>query len=539
MALTTVTYSSYFDYGSATKQIKFIDSTNYASQGTVAANVTVVAKVESPSGVFYNNINHGTPDIDPDVSLINFSHIPLPLDGSGLPEQGLYTITLTYQDLVVPATVVDVKTFTLDYASPTVDIDMTVDCVTPLLTAIDNSAYTVNSVAPTVTRAFSIHYPPSTPTADVTGTAASLSTSVFYTVADSTIEHSSSLTSTLSYLYDIPNLIYVTDSVTGSHVVQVACDGDICDIYCCLRSQWNRYTAAKSTNSALAQKELAIFSQITNLASMVGNAVLCAKTTHVADYVAEILLLANCDAGCSCDDGTPQIVTGLALNGNTVVVDAGTGVAVSTATGGGITTYTVALSSVNINKLASTYNSVVAAGTNVDSVASASVTVGDVTTTTYTVNVASVVPEEVLARVKFVMNAAAVPTITIEDQKEYGTTFDTLVQTALSEFVLNNNAASFSDWTTKSTDFTIGNFFSGGIDPTMEAVDYYPEVKEVNIVKPTSGTAISWVKDISVDIITMSASEFGLRFTDKNGNPVNGAHIQNYTSFELIFKIKA
>jgi len=533
MALTTVTYSSYFDYGSATKQIKFTDSTNYASQGTVAANVTVVAKVESPSGVFYNNINHGAPDIDPNVSLDSVNTIALPLDGSGLPEQGLYTITLTYQDLVVPATVVDVKTFTLDYASPTVDIDMTVDCVTPLLTAIDDTSYTVNSVAPTVTRAFSIHYPPSTPTADETGTAATLSTSVFYTVADSTIEHSSSLTSTLSYLYDVDDLIYVTDIVTGSHVVQVACDGDICDIYCCLRSQWNRYTAAKSTNSALAQKELAIFSQITNLASMVGNAVLCAKTTHVADYVAEILLLANCDAGCSCDDGTPQIVTGLALNGNTVVVDAGTGVAVSTATGGGVTTYTVALSSVNINKLASTYNSVVTAGTNVDSVASTSVTVGDVTTTTYTVNVASVVPEEVLAKVKFVMNSAAVPTITIENQKEYGTTFDTLVQTALSEFVLNNNVASFSDWTTKSTDFTIGNFFSGG------AVDYYPEVKEVNIVKPTSGTATSWVKDISVDIITMSASEFGLRFTDKNGNPVNGLHLQNYTSFELIFKIKA
>lgn len=168
MALTTVEYSSYFDYGSATKQIKFTDSTDYLSQGTTAANVTVVAKVESPSGVFYNNTNHGSPDIDPDVSLDSLITIPLPLDGLGLPEQGLYTITLTYQDLVVPATIVDVKTFTLDYASPTVDIDMTVDCVTPLLTAIDDTSYTVNSVAPTVTRAFSIHYPPSTPTADVT-----------------------------------------------------------------------------------------------------------------------------------------------------------------------------------------------------------------------------------------------------------------------------------------------------------------------------------------------------------------------------------
>jgi len=283
----------------------------------------------------------------------------------------------------------------------------------------------------------------------------------------------------------------------------------------------------------LAQKELSIFGQITNLASMVGNAVLCGKTTHVGDYVAEILRLANCDAGCSCNDGTPQIVTGLAVNGNNVIVDAGTGLAVTSVTGGGTTTYTVALSSVNINKLAATYNTVVAAGTNVDSVTVATVTVSDVITKTYTINVSSTVPEESLSRVKFVINAAAVPTITVENQKEYGSTFDTLVQTGGSEFVLNNNVASFADWTTKSTSFTIGNFFSGS------AVDYYPEVKEVNIVKPTAGDAISWVKDISVDIITMSASEFALRFTDKNGNPVNGAYLQNYTSFELIFKIEA
>jgi hypothetical protein len=531
MALTTVEYSSYFHYDETIKQIKFTDSTDYVSQGTVAANVTVVAKVESPSGIFYNNTDHLNPDIDPGTSLDSLITIPLPLAGDGLPEQGLYTITLTYQDLVVPANVVDVKTFTLDYSSPTVDIDMTADCVTPLLSAIDNSSYTVNSVAPTVVRDFKIHYPPSTPTADVTGTASPLTTRVFYTVADSTVEHSSSLTSTLTYLFGADDLIYVIDEVTGSDVIQVACNGDICDIYCCIRSQWSRYNEAKSTDSVLAQKEYAKFEKVVALASLVGNAVRCGKNDHISDYVSEILLIANCDAGCSCNDGTPQLVTGLAVNGNNVVIVGGTGIEAPSVDGGGTTTYTVALSTENINKLAATYNRALTAGTNVTSITEVSSTSGDVTTKTSTINVDSMYNEELLVRVLVTMNSAAVPTISITNQKEYGSTFATVNQTGGTEFLLNNNNGSFGDWSSLHTDFTVGNFFSS-------SKDYYPEVKIVNIVKAT-GTVSNYTNNIDVAITTMSASEFGLRFSDKDGAPINGLTIQDYTSFELIFKINA
>ena len=533
MALTTVEYSSFFDYAETTKQIKFTDSTNFASQSVTASNVTVVAKVEGPSGVFYNNTNHSSPDISPGTSLDSIITIPLPLGGDGLPEQGTYTITLSYYDSSSGITVVSAKTFVLNYASPTINIEMTVDCITPLLTADDETSYTVNSVTPTITRAFAIHYPPSTPTADVTGTAATLTTSVFYTVADSTVEHSSSLTSTLSYLFDSDDLIYVLDSITGSKVIQVACNGDICDIYCCIRSQYLRYKNAKGSDEVLAKSEYKKFEQVMALASLVGNAVKCGKNDHISAYVAEILDIADCDAGCSCTDGTPQLVTGLAINGNTVVVQGGTGILTPSVTGGGTTTYTVSLSSANINKLASTYNRELTAGTNVTSISEATATAGDVTTKTSTINVDSMYNEGLLARVLFTMNSAAVPTITIPAQNEYGTTFTTVNQTGGTEFVTNNNDASFSDWNTKSTSLTIGNFFSGS------ATDYFPEVKEVNIIKPTTGSETSWVKDISVDITSMGASSFEIRFTDKNGNPVNGSHIQNYTSFELIFKIDA
>lgn len=533
MALTTVEYSSYFHYDESTKQIKFTDSTDYASQGTTDANVTIVAKVEGPSGVFYNNTNHGAPDIDPDVSLDSVNLIALPLGGDGLPEQGLYTITLEYEDLVVgPTTVVDVKTFTLDYSSPTIDISMEADCVTPLLSATDDTAYTVNSVAPTVVRDFKIHYPPSTPTADVTGTAASINTRIFYTVADSTIEHSSSLTSTLTYLFDSPELIYVVDEVTGSKVIQVACDGDICDIYCCIRSQWNRYKAAKNDNSVLAAKELEKYMKIIALSSMVGNAVKCGKNSHIAEYVAEILLIADCDAGCSCEDGTPQLVTGLAINGNDVVVDAGTGVSVSSVTGGGTTTYTVSLTTANINKLAATYNSVVAAGTNISSVASVSSTVADVTTTTYTVHARDTVVDSLFVRAKLTMNPALVPVITITDQALYGSVFAAVNQTGGTEFIVNENDATFNDWDSKYTEFTIGNFGSPG-------TAFYPEVKIVNVDAAAKGFPTTWQNNLTVDIIAMGTNEFTIRFSDENGNAVNGSEVQDFNSMELIFKIQA
>jgi hypothetical protein len=534
MALTTVDYDSKFDYSESTKQIKFTDKTDFAGQGTAAANVTVVAKVESPSGVFYNNTNHSAPDIDCGVSLDSVITIPLPLGVDSLPEQGLYTITLSYEDLVVPATVVDVRTFTLDYTSPVVDIDMTVDCITPLLSADDDTNYTVNTVDPTVVRDFKIHYPPSTPTADVTGTATPLTTRVFYTVADSTVEHSSSLTSTLTYLFDVANSMYVIDEVTGSKVVQVACNGDICDIYCCLRSQWSRYVAAKETNSKLAAQELATFEKITSLSQMVGNAVRCGKNDHVSDYTAEILRLANCDGGCSCDDGKPQLVTGLAVNGTDVVVDAGTGVSVSSVVGGGITTYTVSLSSANVNKLAATYNSVVAAGTNVTSVTSNSVVASDVTTTTYTVNATDTVVESIFVRSLLTFGSAVVPVPTITAQSEYGTTFQAVNQTGGTEFLLNDNNGSYSDWTTNFASFTVDNFFSS---PTA----YFPEVAIANITKSAdqAGGAVSWTNDIRVEIYSMGSSSFTIRFLDETGVPVNGLKMQDFATIDLIFKIQA
>lgn len=539
MALTTVDFDGKFRYDLATKQVTFTDTTDYAAQSINKADVTVVIKAEtSGGGVFYNNTNHGVPDIDPDVSLDSTIVIPLPLDGSGLPLQDDYTFTLEWQETSgVPYEVTKVKTETLSYSSPTVDISMDVDCITPRLTATDDSNYTVGGITPAIVRAFAIHYPPSVPTADVTGTGSSVYTSTFYTVADSTVEHSSSLTSTLTY--DLTNGIYIEDSVTGSKVIQVSCDGDLCDIYCCIRSQWNRYQAAKGNNNdVLALSELKKFQEITSLAQMVGTALKCGKSTHISGYVSEILRISDCDAGCSCSDGTPQLVTGLGAGNSDVTVAAGTGVSVNLAG----SEYTVSLSTENINKLASTYNSVVTAGTNVSSVTSSSNTTGNVTTTTYVVNATDTVVESTFVEVLITFNVGAVPSYSVTAQKQYGTTFAAITDAIGINPILNiENDGSVTAWQQNFNSIIVQNFFSGS------STDYFPEVvsveeqswlKGVRSTSLISSTINNGAKVGIVDIYDKNADNFKIRFI--NPGKMLGSDLENKLySVKLIIKIQA
>jgi len=534
MALTTVDYNSYFNYKLATKQLTLTDKSDFVDQGTVAANVTVVAKITAPiTGVFYNNTNHSLPDIDCGTSLNSIIEIALPLDAGGIPEQGEYTIELTYVDSVVPATIVDTRTFTLNYTAPTVDLTMEVDCNKPLLTSTDSTGYTQNTIDPTITRAMQINYPLSLNVASVTGTANVITTRNIYTVANQTVEHSSSLVANLSYLFDVANSMYVIDEISGSSFIEVACDGDMCDIYCCIRSQYLRWQDSKGTNTQLSNIELGKYVQIMSIAGMIDTASRCSKSSDISEYVAEILKIADCDSGCGCADGEPQLVTGLGVNGDEVIVAQGTGMTVTSTSGGGTTTYTVNLSATNVTKLANMTNSVVAPGTGA-SVSSSSAIVGGIQTYTYVVSATDTVVESLFARVKFTFNTSTVPTISITNQNNYGSSLIAVNQAGTgTDFITNNNVSTFLDWTGSYTDFDIANF---GTPSTT----YFPEVLIVNGVHVTKGASTTWQNDLKMDIVEMSSNTFAIRFSDSLGNPINGLYLQNkYSELELIFKIQA
>lgn len=421
MALTTVAFQTTFQYDQSPKTFKFVDQTDYAGQGIALADVTGVFKIVDPLGnTIYNNTNHAAPDITPAASLINSITIALPLDGDSLVIQGEYEITYTVEDTTVaPAYTSQENKPVLAYVSPTISLLLTADCVKPLLKSTDSTGYTVGAVTPTTTRVHTIQYPPSTGQADLTGTGATLETSVLYTVANASLQYTSTLTSTLSYDF---TTFLVTDSITGSTYSEVSCDGQLCDIYCCVRAEWNRYTSNLNINKVRADEALANWSQMVGLMENIRTALECGKGTDVSEYVTRIQNIGECEPGCDCDDGTPQLVTGLGGGTGTVIVDsAGTPVTVTSVTVGSITTYTVALDAAFVTKVNNSYNATVVSGTNI--------TVTTVTDSDgnkeYTVSAAPNSVPNILSfkAIITITNFNSLPSVAIQDVTVTGTAF--------------------------------------------------------------------------------------------------------------------
>jgi hypothetical protein len=535
-ATLTPVYSSYFNYKLATPQITFTDSSDYVGDGFPGggAEFTVVAKVEGPSGVFYENTNHSLPDINPGTSLDSLIEIPLPTDINGDVELGAYTITLSYKKTSNAATYVGVENHTLAYVSPVVDISMAVDCLSPSLSATDNTDYVSSLITPTITRAFAIQYPSPLVVADVTSTTDTVSTNTFYTKKDDALNYTSTLTTDLTYAIDPANLIYIIDEVTGGSNIDVLCPAGVCAVFCCLNTQYKRWQSAKCGNSSNATVELNKFIQMTSISELLGNAVICGNTDDINDYVTQILAIGNCNSGCCDDENGPFLVTGLGIAGNAIIVAAGTGVNVVANVVGNDTTYTVSLTTLNQQILAGAYNTVPIAGANITVTPGTPSTTAGVTTLEYTIVATDTIVQSLFARSKLTFSTTAVPVPSIETQNKYGAVFSALVQTGGSEFVLNTNNGSYADWSTNLNLFTCDNFFT-------TPGDYFPEVDIVNIVSSGGvGDEASWIKDVDVEITSMGASSFNFRFVDKSGSPINGLALDStYSSLELIFKIQS
>ena len=524
LSTSTINFDAKFRYDLATKQIVVTDTTDYTTAGVSTSNVTVIIKAETVGGgTFYNNVNHSVPDIDPNTSLDSTIVIPLPLDGSSLPVHDTYIITLEWQDTTgVAYEVTLAKNFTLDYVSPIVDIDMEVDCLSPLLSAIDNTNYTIDGIDPTIVRAFAIHYPPSTPTADVTGTGATLTTNVFYTVSDSTIEHSSSLTSDLEY--DFGGGFIVIDEVIGSDVVQVSCDGDVCTIYCCMKTVLDKYNAVKGKNGALETieyKKLVVVSVLSQFAFM---AMRCNRNKDVSAFISSLLEIAECNVGCGCTDGEPQLVTGLGISGTSISVVAGSGISVSVA--GSV--YTVSLSSANLAKLSAMYNSVVTAGTNI-TVTPTTVVASGVTTTTYNVAATDTIPDILLVEFTIDFTSGVVPVITTVSEKLYNTVLK------LSNTIVNDNNGSALDWQNKMNSFTFSDFFASA------SASYYSEIVSVEEAVYLRFSGDYPPKQTHVDIYDKNTTDFKFRLINaSNGSNMLGKEIDSVlTQIKLVVKINA
>lgn len=525
MALSTIDFNTTFDYTASPKVLGFEDTVDYSGQSVNISNATGVIKVVNPAGdTVYNNTNHSTPDINPSVSRLNTTTIPIPLMANGSVMQGEYSFTYTvrYTDntLAQSYDVVYTKTFTLNYTSPSIDIEMEVDCILPLLSATDDTSYTVNYVTPTITRDFEIQYPGSVGIAPVTGTAQELTTSVVYVISGTPLQYSSSLTSTLSYNFG--DGFYVSDEITGNAYIDVLCDSNLCDVYCALRAQYRRWQNVKGTITR-EHEELSKFNVMMSIAQLIASAIKCGNTDDISGYVTQLKQIGNFD-DCNCGDsnGEPTLVTGLGSS-STVVVEAGSGITVATATGGGVTTYTISLTSAYLNKLNNAYNTVVSAGSGI-SIAVATATDG---TKTYTVTNTQLQPNSLDQIFSITLASGSLPVIASESSLVTGTTLKASTLAA-------DNDGSVSDWQVNNSFFTINDFFSSS------ASAYYPDVEIIYSLK-TGFSLTPYARPYNVDIVSYSATEFKMRFVDTTtGQVVSGATVDAaYSTIKLKIKINS
>lgn len=525
MALTTVNIKTTFDYSTSPKKFTFQDISDYAGQGIALTDVVGVIKIVAPSGMtVYNNTNFNSPDINPDVSLINSTTINLPLDSNNVPLQGDYTITYTVRvnptSLVASYDVAVEKETTHTYSSPVVSLDISANLVLPSMTSTDNTSYTkTNSlgspVTPTIVRAHTLFYPPTTGAAAITGTGASLSTSVVYGLSGSSLQYSSSLTSDLTYNFGSD--FYVVDEVKGTDRFNLDIDENLCNIYCGINNLFNNWQTYKGTTRG--DEYFAKFQQVTALGLAAQVAIDCGETQDVNGYFEQMRKIGGFTADCECGDGTPTLLTGLGGSG-TVVVQAGSGIEVATSTSGTTTYYTVSIATATLTKINNSYNSTVAAGAGI-SVATVTDANGN---KTYTVTNTATAPSTVAQQFTITFSSGSLPTITSNNSIVYGTK----TQTAT---IANDFNGSVPSWQGNLNSFTLSSFLTG-------SHNYYPSIEIVQ--RNQTGSSLSkrvQLKPRNFIIYQKDATTFNIQIVDDFGNPVTGSNLDS-TYDSIVFNIK-
>lgn len=389
--MATISFTTEFDLGSATKQIILTDTSDWAGQGIPLADVNMCFVITAPSGtVIYNNADFDDADCDIWIAndLVSQHVIPLPLVGTDV-EPGTYTIVASAYNSVLLTTSTDTNTYTFDFEAPEVEIQQTANCVNPSFVSQDITNYDVNGVTPTTIRAHKLYYPEGNvdDATFLSSAAATIQTGVFYDGTQTT-----TISTSLEYLFS--DGLTVSTTVTGRKEFKVDCTF-VCSILCCLNNYRALMLAQEGVNSVKFQEMSRTFSLAVSLVATAQFNIECGLPDNVNDLLEEAYRLTQCTADCTCSDGTPERVTGLGgLVSVSVVVSGGSPIVITPVTVGSTTTYTVTLSASFVNtvnslvtSVAGLYNTIVAAGTNV------TVTVATAAdgTKTYTVNGVSTV----------------------------------------------------------------------------------------------------------------------------------------------------
>lgn len=514
--LTSIDWKATFDLTASPKAFIIEDLTDYVSQGVAEADANGILTMVGPDGTtFYQNLLYTSPDIDVDVSRFNSTTINIPTLADGSVEPGTYTLTYSVQDDNDSTVVVDTKTFDFCYISPEVSVSLVADCIAPTLTSDDTTNYIVETITPTIVRTHTLRFPLSTGEADLVSTSKVIQTQNFFTET-----HQNLISSALTY--DYGNGICIEDLVTGSNELDVQCDSQLCDLYCCLKSLYKRWQEARCVNSIEAEKLKERFVQAEAIRNLIKDALGCNVGDDVSGYVSKVLELGDCEPGCGCEDGEPSPVYGLSTGSTTAitVVDAGTGIVVTPNILGDTTTYTVEIDPAVMALINAATNVAVLAGSGIS--VNSAVVGGQ---TQYTVVNNQTQPGMISLKLLITFNDTAIPTLAKSSETIYGvnsfqaSTFANL-NTGASDWLSKGNAFRVDDILNTATDFTV----------TAQGNQVGKTGKEFDLISTIN-------EELTVDIYKRLATGFEFRLVKPNGAVVTGRELANYKNITISTQI--
>jgi hypothetical protein len=304
MDASLIVFTFQINLNNSPEDCTFTDTTPYVANGVALADVRGILKLTGPSGVFYKNAgwdsdDFSAPDIDADVSLI-LTGTALPLDANGDVLTGTYTVEYKVD---VSLTVYTATAVEYDYCfdNPEVDIDMTADCATSILTSEDNTDYDVDcngtTVSPgTTTRTHTVKYPVDLGISDVVETADTVivGPNIYTNIWTTTIS------TVLQYI--LPDGLIVNTTVTGIDYLDVQCDECQCDFILCIQNIVSRYEGYLNTNPKEANRLLNILTRIEAYWMLYSMAVRCGEDDLKDSYCASLVALISSETTCCSDD---------------------------------------------------------------------------------------------------------------------------------------------------------------------------------------------------------------------------------------------
>lgn len=151
--------------------------------------------------------------------------------------------------------------------------------------------------------------------------------------------------------YDYGSGFTISDSFYSHDSIDVDCDQNLCEIFCCINAVYSEYIKYKCVNPTLAKMALDRYLIVTSHLTSLRTALECGDSAAVTSLTTQIKDVAQCNSDCSCESGDPILITGLGGSGSVVVASTNNGIDVVSTVNGSITTYTLSLDDSIVNKL--------------------------------------------------------------------------------------------------------------------------------------------------------------------------------------------